>query len=114
MANFIIEEFDEYKATIHDSNYAGVEYSIQLHLPDGEAQLRFQSKDFKANHITKKNDKNLYNVYYKSDKYYNVIDLLRNEGPLYFFYNLDTGHSYLTTGDEPVGEGEGHADAENS
>lgn len=113
MVNFIIEEFDEYKATIHDSNYDGVEYSIQLHLNEGEAQLRFQSRGNTPNNITQKNGKNLYNVYFKSEKYYNVIDLLRNEGPLYFYYNLDTGHSYLTTGDEPVGEGEGHLDGES-
>lgn len=108
MANFIIEEFEEYKATIHDSNYKGVDYSIQLHLPDGEAYLRFSNTTSKDNQITKKADKNVYNVYFRSEKFSPMIDLLRNEGPLYFYYNLNTGHSYITTGDEPVGEGEGH------
>ena len=106
MAKFIIEEFEEYKATIHDSNYKGLDYSIQLHLPDGEAQLRFSSKELKNNEITKKNGKHVYNVHFRTEKYEAMIDLLRNEGPLFFYYNNDSGHSYVTTGDEPVGEGE--------
>ena len=35
-----------------------------------------------------------------------IIDLLRNEKPLYFTFNNSTGKTYLSTAAEPVGEGE--------
>jgi len=34
------------------------------------------------------------------------VDLLRNEKPIRFFFRDDNMASYLTTSDEPVGEGE--------
>lgn len=106
MANFIIEEFELYKATIHDGNYNNLDYSIELPLPDGEAHLRFKEGDLPSNSVSIKGETKVYDVFYHSKRYMHMIDLLRNEGPLYFYYNLDTGHSYITTGDEPVGEGE--------
>lgn len=106
MAKFIIEEFETYKATIHDGNYNNLDYSIELTLPDGEAHLRFREDDLPANKVTDHGEEKIYDVYYHSKRYMHVIDLLRNEGPLYFYYNLETGHSYITTEDEPVGEGE--------
>ncbi len=39
------------------------------------------------------------------EHYPRVIDLLRNESPLSFFFSDDT--AYLATGKEPSGEGEG-------
>ncbi len=38
------------------------------------------------------------------EHYPRVIDLLRNESPLSFFFSND--RTYLTTGHEPSGEGE--------
>lgn len=38
--------------------------------------------------------------------YPNMLDLLRNEKPVHFFYRIDAQFGYLTTSSEPVGEGE--------
>jgi len=38
--------------------------------------------------------------------YTKMLDLLRNEKPVYFFYRTDAGFGYLTTSIEPVGEEE--------
>ena len=35
-----------------------------------------------------------------------IIDLLRNEEPLFFTFNNSSGKTYLSTSAEPVGEGE--------
>lgn len=35
-----------------------------------------------------------------------TLDLLRNEKPVKLFFHDDTLAAYVTTGDEPVGEGE--------
>ena len=35
-----------------------------------------------------------------------IIDLLRNEQPIYFTHNESAGKTYLSTSSEPVGEGE--------
>ena len=38
--------------------------------------------------------------------YGHVIDLLRNEKPIYFSYSETSNLGFLRTGKEPVGEGE--------
>lgn len=35
-----------------------------------------------------------------------IVDILRNEKPLYFAFNTSSGKTYLSTSAEPVGEGE--------
>ncbi|MHC4617829.1 MAG: hypothetical protein ACYTEQ_08755 [Planctomycetota bacterium] len=35
-----------------------------------------------------------------------IVDILRNERPLFFSFNTSSGKTYLSTSAEPVGEGE--------
>ena len=42
--------------------------------------------------------------------YPNIMDLLRNEKPIYFSYSEKSKVGYIRTGKEPVGEGEDDAD----
>lgn len=50
---------------------------------------------------------NSYSAYYRYADLANVIDLLRNEKPVYFHYIPEgTNNSRLSTTPEPVGEGE--------
>jgi len=79
---------------------------IHLSLPSGKAIIRFKDGRLKRNSMTKKGKSTLYEVYVSGDRYLQFIDLLRNEKPLYFFYHYDENLSYITTSDEPVGEGE--------
>ena len=44
-------------------------------------------------------------LYYSSEMLANVLDLLRNEKPMYIYYDI-TG-AYLSTSNEPTGDGEG-------
>jgi len=51
---------------------------------------------------------NYYAFYYHHRQLPHLIDMLRNEKPIYVFFNNDNGfnNSRISTTDEPVGEGE--------
>jgi len=105
--NFLIEQFKKYKVFLYTGGVAGLSTSvIHLTLPSGKAILRFKDGRLKKNKSTKKGKKMLFEIYIKSEHYPNFIDILRNEKPLYFFYDYNENLSYITTSDEPVGEGE--------
>lgn len=99
--NYIIEEFKTYKVFL-----AKDRQSIHLTLKSGKAILRFKSGRMSKNKLTKAGKKTLYEVNFPKEDYMAHIDLMRNEKPLYFFYSLVDGSAYVTTSDEPVGEGE--------
>ena len=43
-----------------------------------------------------------------ADRYAEVVDLLRNEGPIFLHFSETQDLAYLSTAAEPVGEGELH------
>ncbi|WP_103068188.1 hypothetical protein [Aquimarina sediminis] len=49
-----------------------------------------------------------YSFYYHHDQLQHLIDMLRNENPIYVYFNNDNNfnNSRISTGNEPVGEGE--------
>ncbi len=53
---------------------------------------------------------NLVYLRYPISMYANVIDILRNEKPIYFSYSEKSKMGYLRTGKEPIGEGINDAD----
>lgn len=106
-SNFIIEQFKKYKVFLYTGGSASLSRAvIHLTLPSGKAIIRFKDGRLKRNSMTKQGKSTLYEVYVSADRYLQFIDLLRNEKPLYFFYSIDENISYITTSDEPVGEGE--------
>jgi len=107
MSEFIIEEFKKYKVFLYGSKVTdNAVNTIQLHLPSGTAHLKFCTGRLKKHRFTKVGKKYNFQVYYAADRYPTFIDLIRNEKPLYFYFNLENATSYITTSDEPVGEGE--------
>lgn len=108
MAKFIIEEFDRYKVFLYGKKFEGeqTDYGIDLTLPTGKAYLRFCKNYMKDNFVQEVGDSKHYYIYLRADKYPAWIDILRNEQPLFFYYNFDDDSCYITTSDEPVGESE--------
>lgn len=51
---------------------------------------------------------NHYAFYYHHSQLQNIVDMLRNEKPIFVFFNDDNGYnnSRISTTHEPVGEGE--------
>jgi len=88
---------------------SGAEATVSLGIPDGWAFLRFYPDgaglppNRKVSHLS---GKPIYYVSYRYNQLSNIIDLLRNEKPIRFFFRDDTMAAYLTTGPEPVGEEE--------
>ncbi|NTW70171.1 MAG: hypothetical protein HGB23_10045 [Chlorobiaceae bacterium] len=88
---------------------AGAEATVSLGIPNAFAFLRFYpdsaslSANSKTTHVS---GKPIYYVNYKYSQLANILDLLRNEKPVKFFFRDDNFAAYITTSDEPVGEGE--------
>lgn len=81
--------------------YFGDDFLLQMTFyPDG--------KSIPPNHYDKRNK--LVYLRYPMSMYANVIDILRNEKPIFFRYNIALNQGFLRTGKEPVGEGEYDAD----
>ncbi len=49
---------------------------------------------------------NLVYLHYPISMYSDIIDILRNEKPIYFTYSDPTTLGFIRTGKEPIGEGE--------
>ncbi|MBT8231226.1 MAG: hypothetical protein HKO66_03010 [Saprospiraceae bacterium] len=108
MANFIIEEFKKYKVTLYSNNSPGHElYSIHLKLPSGEAVFKFvKGGSYSNSYLETVNNQNKYEIFFDVERFPHFIDILRYEGPMFFYFNKTDHHGYITTSDEPVGEGE--------
>lgn len=109
MQNFLIEEFDHYKTFLYSRpiGEAQVDMAIDIKLPSGRVHIYFcQNDGLGKNHVEGKDNHKLFHIYVNSSLYPNWIDILRNESPLFFYYDYDRNFAYITTTDEPVGEGE--------
>ena len=85
------------------TNYKNVMY---LKGDFGLAFLYFvpESETMGANR--KRSGRNVFDVYYKMSTWSQCVDLLRNEKPVYFFYDDSTNTAGIKTSDEPIGEEE--------
>ncbi len=104
MENFLIEEFTSYKVVLYSGNSHG--HSILIDLPSGKAIFRFTNGKVKVPQVINEAPNYEFTLYQDVSYYPMFIDLLRNEKPLFFYFNFDNDTSYITTTNEPVGEGE--------
>ena len=88
---------------------AGVAASISVEIPNAFAFLNFYPTGA-AVPANRKNmhqsGKPMFYVNYRYEQFGNIVDLLRNEKPVKFFFRDDSMAAYITTASEPVGEGE--------
>ena len=91
MSNFIIEEFKFYKVFLYGNKFQHPEtdYGIQFRIDSGIVLIKFGTGKLEDNHVETKGNKKLFFCYFRSDQYYNFIDLMRYEKPLYFYYNFE-------------------------
>jgi hypothetical protein len=73
-------------------------------------QLNFypDNASLPENHYDKRNK--LVYLRYPLSMYPNIIDILRNEKPIYFSYSQNLNMGFIRTGKEPIGEGDSDAD----
>jgi len=100
-----MEEFKTYKVFL----LSGIknDFAIHIKLPIGVAVIRFMNKSFTKNSVdVSDSGKKIFKVYTHKENFSAYVDILRNESPLFFFYDFDENVNYITTTEEPVGEGE--------
>jgi hypothetical protein len=89
---------------------AGADATVSLGIPNAFASLRFYREGIplpaNSTAIHAPSGNTIFYVSYRYAQLTNVLDLLRNEKPIRFFFRDDTLAAYITTSSEPVGEGE--------
>lgn len=89
-------------ATIHATTAGGKDDKVGIY-------LRFYRPGVllpRNQRIANDDGSRLYMVSYRYDQLAGAVDLLRNERPMYFKYDKRSSSGYLSTSEEPVGEGE--------
>ena len=107
------EEIKKYDVSYYGggNNTAAHPYRAIIKLRRGDdtligAAYFHRSDDTMPDH-DEKNDKDHYLCHYREADYARVMDLLRNEKPIYFeFFRGEFPMCNIATGNEPVGEGE--------
>lgn len=81
---------------------------VYLHTTSGTGFLYFCPDDAELpdNNIRIQNERPTYNVYYHHRYLPIIIDVLRNEKPISFYFNDSSLSAGIRTGNEPVGEEE--------
>lgn len=72
----------------------------------GAAFLWFHPEDAALPDNRKRSGQNQFDIYYPMSCWSGVLDVLRNESPVYFNYNDTSNAAQIYTGREPVGEEE--------
>lgn len=87
-------------------NYGG-KRMMNLNGSFGKAILWFLPEGSSLPNNRKRTNQNVFDVYYILDAWGAILDVLRNESPVYFNYTDTSNAAQIYTGSEPVGEGEG-------
>lgn len=72
----------------------------------GKAILWFLPEGSSLPDNRKRSGQNVFDVYYRINDWEAILDILRNETPVYFNYQDTSNAAQIYTGDEPVGEEE--------
>ena len=99
-------EITEYQyGFFNDVAYHNRRMLAYLYQNDNRIAIVFFQDDLKAPHTDKDGQ---ICVYYRMEDLHSVIDMLRNENPIFLHYseNQKFTRAFLTTSKEPVGEGE--------
>lgn len=100
-----------YTPFIHDGHGA-THASVHLLLENGDnahVSFRRDGHQLGSNQEVQLGTVTHYNVWYRQDAYSDIMDLLRNEKPIWFFWRQDPRgefHAALGASDEPPGEEE--------
>ncbi len=99
-------KIDAYFINIFSDKSDGAERHMNLNGTFGKAILWFMPQGRPLPENRKRSGQNLFDVYYRITDWEAILDVLRNETPVYFNYQDTNNTAQIYTGDEPVGEGE--------
>ena len=83
------------------------DFTKDIKLPIGVAVIWFMNKGSAKNSVeVSDSGKKISKVYTHKENSFSYVDILKNEGPLFFFYDFDENVSNFTTTEIPASEGE--------
>lgn len=98
-------EIVNYQYQIHSCCSQEIYATVRLHAKGGAAAKLIFLRDTSLESACRKDEKDIYTLYYLKSELPDIIDILRNEKPIYFVHDKDHV-TRIATGLEPVGEGE--------
>jgi hypothetical protein len=99
-------QIDVYFANVLSPKFYGGRRIMNLGGSFGKAILWFMPQGSSLPDNQKRPNQNVFDVYYHKDDWEAIIDILRNEKPVYFHFYDGGNAAQIYTGTEPVGEGE--------
>ena len=99
-------QIDTYTINVLSPNAYNGRRLMNLKGSFGEAVLRFYPDDTTLPDNKKRSGQDVFDIYYNIRDWQAVIDVLRNESPVYFNYSDTYEAAQIYTGGEPVGEEE--------
>ena len=99
-------QVDTYFVNLLSPKVYGGKRMMNLNGSFGKAILWFMPQGSSLPDNRKRPNSSVFDVYYHIDDWDAVIDVLRNETPVYFNYRDTSNAAQLYTGKEPVGEEE--------
>ncbi len=108
--SFAVDEYEAYQVALNTSGFPDIYGFIRLRWGgQRRATLWFyrdSAASVPANASFSSGGLTMYYARFREAAFRDAVDLLRNEQPVYFQYNDTSNGAFLTTGSEPVGEGE--------
>lgn len=104
----ISHKIDDY-STLIISNYAGGKQVAFIYLYDENSKYLGYFGIIKDGEVLPQNvqhSNKILNIYFHESELNSIIDTLRNESPVYVKFNQTLKWGSISTGREPVGEGE--------
>ncbi len=99
-------EIDTYFVNVLSPNPWGGKRLMNIEGSFGKAILWFLPEDMVLPGNQKRPGQDVFDVYYRLATWDGLLDVLRNESPVYFNYSDTSNAAQIYTGREPIGEGE--------
>jgi hypothetical protein len=111
--SFSVDQYEVYQVALNTSGFTDIYGYIRLYWGGQyRATLWFyrdSAASVPANASFTSNGVVIYYARFRQAELRDAVDLLRNEKPVFFQFNDTSAGAFLTTGSEPVGEGEAPA-----
>lgn len=99
-------KIDTYTVNVLSPKQYGGKRLMNLSGSFGKAILWFLPEGTSLPDNRKRSGQDVFDVYYSMNSWAALLDVLRNEGPLYFNFSDTSNAAQIYTGQEPIGEGE--------
>ena len=99
-------EIDTYSVNVLSPKAYSGRRLMNLQGSFGTALLWFYPEDTSLPDNRKRSGQNIFEAYYPMSSWAAILDVLRNESPVYFNYSDSSNAAQIYTGREPIGEEE--------